>query len=240
MDSLTKILKATALLVVCLIGYLVLFLGFFILSSWIRAIILIPDDATLWAVREPYNTITSVFELIIFIAVILLYYRIKERKNENKSLLYIKTINFFKAKNKMITAILLGMLYLYFINIICITGETIVLRGTFSPLGKEYSLKDVAKVDTGFTSSKKLFGSSKSTFYYKITLKDGKKFDINSFSSKGKNYEGNTYSAIEDIDKKIMENSSDVVKTASLDNYENVRLAQQYMDTFERIIENIR
>ena len=240
MDSLTKILKATALLIVCLIGYLVVFFGFFILFSWIRGIILIPDDATLWAVREPYSAVTSIFELIIFIVIILFYYRIKERKNENKSLLYRKTINFFKAKNKIIAVILLGMLYLYFINIICITGETIVLHGTFSPLGKAYSLKDVAKVDTGFTSSKKLFGSSKSTFYYKITLKDGKKFDINSFSSKGKNYEGDTYSAIEDIDKIIMDSSSDVVKTASLDNYENVGLAQQDMDRFERIIENKR
>jgi hypothetical protein len=227
-------------IILILISSLVVFLLFFIAILWIQGNLFIPEDFTIWGVRGPFDKIVFVFECVIFFGLISCYFKMKKRKTGKEALMYAPSIKFSKS-NKIIGAILMiVMLYLYFINIMCIKDESIILRSIFSPLGKEYSLEDVKEVETGFNSKKKFFGSSKGTFYYIITLKDGKKIDINNFSSEGKKYEGDTYSAVEEIDKKIMEINHEVVKTSSLDYYEYAGVADQYMDRFERIIKNKR
>ena len=238
MKNLKEFLKEiTAIIVIVIISFVV-FLLFFVSISWIQGNLFIPKEFTIWGVRAPYDKIVFVFEFIIFFSLISCYFKMKKRKTGQDALMYVMSVKLFKS-NKIIGVILIiVMLYLYSINIMCIKDERITLRSTFSPLGEEYSLKDVKKVETGFNSSKKIFGSSKGTFYYIITLNDGKKFDINNFSSEGKEYEEDTYSAIEELDKRIIESNPNVVKTSSLDYYDYAGLAQQYMDRFERIIKN--
>lgn len=240
MNNLKQFAKEIVAIILILIISLVVFLLFFVSISWIQGNLFIPEDFTIWGVREPYDKIVFVFECMIFFLLISCYFKIKKRKTGKEALMYAPSIEFSKS-NKIIGAILMiVMLCLYFTNIMCIKDESIVLRSTLSPLGKEYCLEDIKAVETGFNSKKKFFGASKGTFYYIITLKDGKKFDINNFSSEGKKYEEDTYSAIEEIDKKIMESNPNVVKASSLDYYEYAGLAQQYMDRFKRIIENKR
>ncbi|PRR82253.1 hypothetical protein [Clostridium vincentii] len=235
MKNLKEFSKEIVAIILILVVSLVVFLLFFISFSWIQGNLFIPEEFTIWGVRAPYDKIVSVIECIIFFGLISAYFKMKKRKTGKEALMYASRIEFSKSI-KIIGAIV--MLYLYFINIMCIKDEMITLRSTFSPLGKEYSLQDVKKVETGFNSNKKFLGSSKGTFYYIIILNDGKKIDINNFSSEGKKYEEDTYSAIEEIDKRIMESNSELVKTSSLDYSEYAVLDQQYMDRFERIINN--
>lgn len=240
MDCFKGFLKGIAVMLLGIIILLVLTFGSYIFISWIQGIILIPDNFTIWGIREPYSKIAFIFPYIICGGILYLLFKIKERKEQYKISLSYKTKKFLKVSKAVVPIIFLIILYIFYINIICITDQTIILRDTFNPLGIEYSLNDVKVIETGFASKKEFLGVSKGTFYYKITLKDGEKIDINNFSAEGKKYEEDTYSAIEEIDKKIMESNDDVVKTSSLDYYEYAGLADQYMDRFQRIIENKR
>lgn len=207
------------------IGLILVLIGYFIILSKVI-------EATLpkgWYFYEPTKHIFYLITMI-FLA-------------ENLASFFKKNIfRIFAKKSKIISvALLILCSYIFVTNIVVFTEDKVIVKSTFNPKGKEYSYKDVEKVNAHFSKGgiiERLLNSKyKGNFLYDITL-DGKVYTLSqpSVNTNSKYSEDKAYIELEDLDKKLVEMK--VKKESSDQYYENNTLDQEYRDRFMRIINN--
>ncbi|MGG7177872.1 hypothetical protein ACQPU1_09775 [Clostridium paraputrificum] len=201
--------------------------------------LIVGNDFDIWVVVTPYYYLIFLIGIIIIFFLRLIYEKIY-KSNNGEHILDIMIYNLIKKYKILFSTAILIVLYLIIVNIVSIEDEKIAIHSTFNPLGKEYSLQDIVQVETGFTGKKTLINwKERGTFYYKIKLKDGKEFDLNGSGGESEVYGEHTYLSIEEIDKRLFKDNSNIIKKSSLDNYEYAGLDDEYMERFKRIIKNV-
>lgn len=219
---------------------IVIFIFGFIVMNTVQQWLLVADDFDIWFMISPWSSGIFIIEmcLIEFVIDKLWKRRIKDSNDDDELEFREKVVRQFKKYRKVNMTIIAITLYVVFINVAWVKGEQIFLRSTLRPLGKSYSINDIVQIDTGFYSNNVPLIHSKGEFYYIITLEDGKKINLNKMGAEGSHYGDDTYLSIEEIDSRIMNSNTDVIKNSSYDNSKYAYLDDIYMDRFKRIIEN--
>lgn len=201
----------------------------FMISSLLKS-----KESIFWVAGERFNL------LFLFEGILILYFPslmqlLRKKKYKTVNLKMQKIVKYLWGLFVCIISILI---YIIVTDSTYITNEHIVHRSFLNPTGTIYTYQEVNKIETGFYGKKRFLGSSKGTFYYCITLKDGTRIDLNNQISvdtdKIEDYE--TYKEIENVDNKMMHLG--IEKISSTESIEFNHLDERYKKRFLRIINN--
>ncbi|WP_225742807.1 hypothetical protein [Marinilactibacillus sp. Marseille-P9653] len=164
MEKISSALKGLFLIFVAfiltIIGYL--------LFGYIQRIVLVPDDFLLWTVNFSVNTVVVIVELALIIGLYYLFH--KPFRDHIKSVLLKITFveKFRKPIIRSIIAIILFCFYSMITAVTVITPDKIIDHSFLHPLGREFTYKDVVKIDAKVKGERFLipFSYSEGEFFY--------------------------------------------------------------------------
>lgn len=115
------------------------------------------------------------------------------------------------------------------VNFTAVKENEIVKYGLFHLSGKNYSLADTDKIETGFGKD--------GEFYYNVEI-DGKKFKLASygFSSINDKYDDSAWSEYQYIDRRIFEMNPEIQKKSSMERIDKYGYDQEEQEMFREII----
>lgn len=238
-----KVLKAILkliLVIILIVIAVITTIALFAFLGFLQEMFLIPAGYELWVTNGYYILLLLGIEVLIISYFRVLYIRKTKKSIDENDEIISFVIKFVTKYKKISTLTIIIMLYLVFINVLTLRGDDIIVRSTFNPFGRTYTIQDVEKVKTGFRGKFNIpYAQEKGEFFYKITMKDGKTFNLNGGAgSEGEMYNDDTYLPIEVFDKKLMKYNNSVKKESSTENIEYANIGQVYIDRFVRIIEN--
>lgn len=216
-------------------------LGFFVLISIIQARIFLPNEYIMWIFKSPFKSLIFIYELYIIFGFFCIFNKdlrrfIRFSINAKSSFIKRKKILFISS----FVTINIVLIYTILFNVTVISNSNIVNYTFLSPKGKEYSYKDIVKIETGVYGKKSPFLStgSKGEFYYIIQLSDGTKIDLAEVG--GTMNEEDPRFIIERLDREYVNRG--ISKVSSMENFEYCTkyLDKIYTDKIRNILENTR
>lgn len=177
-----------------------------------------------------------IFEIYLFIGFFYLF---------NKDLSEIwRNGRLFKKYRKLVIAAFFTfnvvLIYTIISAVAVITHDKIIDYSFLSPQGREYSLVEIVKINTGVYGKGRpsLFKHSKGDFFYIIELNDGTKIDLTQVGGV-KNDEDERF-VIEKLDIQFV--NMGIPKESSMKNFEYSKkgLAKVYTDKIRNILENMK
>jgi len=232
-----KLLRGTIYYVLLIIGVVILSIAFGALISAIQSMLFLPKDYTMWIFKYPINRLFFIFEL--YIIILLIHILKKGLKWTNKS---EKNVVKKRKKTFIVPFAIVNIILLYTIifNVTVITNNKII-NYTFScPQGKEYSYKDVVKIEAGVYGKKSNipYSHGKGDFYYIIKLNDGTRIDLAEAGGVNIYYDEDPRFILERLDRELVK--LDVSKVSSMENFQycTKNLAKIYTDKIRSILEN--
>ena len=191
-----------------------------------------PKETVFWVAGDKTSLI-FIFEIIIILYVAPKLYGLRNVENR-----FTEVEKFIKKHWLKMLLIYVAFVYIIVTDTTYISGNKILHKSFFNPVGTQYSYNDVTGIDAGFYGKNNFLAQSKGTFYYFIRLKDGTRIDLNNAgkvnTDRISNYE--TYKEIEEFDNKIM--NLDVTKISNSDYMELSGLDVKYTERFLKIINN--
>lgn len=228
-----KRVKNIVIYLVLMIIIVAITIGGFLFLEILQEMIFVNGEYIMWIFKWPYNRLVFIFEIYLMIFFVSKINKLNFDKDTKKASIWASNkIKRFKGIFLVLNIILL---YVMIVNVTVIKRENIIDYSVLKPLGKEYSYKDISKIETGIYGSNIPFVREKGEFYYYLEFNDGHKINLNNILG-GTYNELDTYEEIEIIDRELVLLGID--KESSRDNIDYCDLAQTYVDRFERIINN--
>ncbi len=219
------------LLLLIIIGIIIIVFSVFIGVTVLQTKLFMNDSVFLYAVPKTSTMILiliTVFYGYCFVGCCL--------KNRQTSIDDVKEYFFiFKRFYKYIIPISFVALLIVIFNVTTVSPTEMKSYSLINPLGRTYTFEDIESVETGFLTGYIQIMGSQGDFFYNVTMKDNKTIAFSNTQTLSQ-YEDDTYSEIEYLDKLIMQRS--VKKNSSTDGVEHAYLDQYYIDRFIRIIKN--
>lgn len=228
-----NVVKKILMYLVLMVIIVVITIGGFLLLEVLQEMLFVHGKYIMWIFKWPYNRLVFIFEIYLIILLVSKINKIDFDKDTKEASIWASSkIKKFKGIFLVLNIILL---YVMLVNVTVIKENNIIDYSALKPLGKEYSYKDITKIETGIYDSKIPFVREKGEFYYCLEFNDGNKVNLN--NTLGGTYEVlDTYEEIEILDKNLVALGID--KESSLNNIEDCNLDQTYVDRFKRIINN--
>lgn len=236
-----NILKSIIFWILSIGGIIILTIGVFILLSVLQSKLFLPEEYVMWIFKSPFSNLIFIYEIYIIFGFAYIFN--KHLRWFIKNILEAKNVFFKRYKIALLSIFItlnILMIYTILFNVTVITNSKIINYTFLSPQGKEYSYKDIVKIETGIYGKKQSFPymRSKGEFYYIIHLNDGTKIDLAE--------DGGTKNAddprfiIEKLDMQYV--NMGIYKQWSLDNFVfcTKHLDKIYTDKIRQIIENTK
>ncbi len=228
-----KIVKNILIYLVLMIIIVALTIGGFLFLEVLQETIFVNGEYIMWIFKWPYNRLVFILEIYLMIFFVSKINKLNFDKDTKKASIWASNkIKRFKGIFLVLNIILL---YVMIVNVTVIKGENIIDYSALKPLGKEYSYKDISKIETGIYGSNIPFVREKGEFYYYLEFNDGHKINLNDILG-GTYDELDTYEEIEIFDKNLVALGTE--KESSLKNIDKCDLDEVYVERFERIINN--
>ncbi|WP_413303502.1 hypothetical protein AA0X95_26225 [Bacillus sp. 1P10SD] len=231
-----KKILAFILRVLGFIAIILLSIGIFVLIAFMQEALFVPKEYIIWIFRSPYSGLIFIFEVYLFVGYFYLF-----NKEFRDAWRYGK---FFRQYRKIIltavAAFTIVLLYTFITPVTVVKADKIVNYSFLTPQGKEYSYKDIVKIQTGVYGKGRssVFGHSKGDFFYIIELNDGTRIDLAEVGGTPKDEDERFI--IEKLDIRLV--SMNIPKEASMKNFEYTKksLAKIYTDKIRNILENTK
>lgn len=237
-----RILKKLVFWLLFIIAIFILTISFFALIGAIQRKMFFHEGYVLWIFKTPFSSLIFIYEFYFIFGFSYIFSKnfrwvVKEVVNsKNDFIRRYKTILI-----PAFTVLNIVLIYTILFNVTAIGSDKIINYTFSSPKGKEYTYKDIVKIEAGIHGEKKSFPSlqSKGDFYYIIQLNDGIKIDLNNEVSGTKDNEDPRF-VIEKLDKEYVDMG--ISKVASMKNFEYTTksLDKIYTDKIKNILENIK
>jgi len=217
-------------------------ISFFALIGAIQRKLFFHEEYILWIFKSPFSSLIFIYELYFVLGFSYIFSKdlrwiIKEFTNSKNG--FIK-----RQKTILIpafTVLNIVLIYTILFNVTVIGNDKIINYTFSSPKGKEYTYKDIVKIEAGIHGEKKSFPSlqSKGDFYYIIQLNDGIEIDLNNEVGGTRNNDDPRF-VLEKLDKEYVDMG--ISKVASMKNFEYTTksLDKIYSDKIKNILENIK
>ncbi len=236
-----KILKKIVLWLFFIIAIFILTISFFALISAIQRKMFLHEEYILWIFKSPFSSLIFIYELYFVLGFSYIFSKdlrwiIKEVVNSKNGFIKRHKIIFISV----FTVLNIVLIYTILFNVTVIGSNKIINYTFLSPSGKEYTYKDIVKIEAGIYGKKQSFPSiqSKGDFYYIIQLNDGVRIDLNNEVG-GTKDNGDPRFVLEKLDKEYVDMG--IPKVASMKNFEYTtkNLDKIYSDKIKNILENI-
>lgn len=213
-------------------------MGIFILIVTIQEKLFVPNDYLMWTFNYPNSRFVFIYELYLFFGFFYIFHR-EFRKVFNLS---NSKYSFIKRNRKHIFTLFIAsniaLFYIIISAVTAITSNKIIDYSFFHPQGREFSYKDVVKINAGVYGKKLYipFTHSKGDFFYIIELDNGKKIDLTEVGETIN--DEHEYFIIEELDRKFV--NMGIPKDSSMENfrYTTGHLDKIYTDKIRSILEN--
>lgn len=236
-----RILKAIVFWILSIIGLVILTVSFFALIAYVQTRLFLPEGYIMWIFKSPFSGLVFIYELYIIFGFVYFF-------NKDLRWLIRRGINsknsIIKRHKTLIISIFITLnivlIYTILFNVTVIGNSKIINYTFLSPHGKEYSYKDIVKIETGIYDKKQYLPAmrSKGEFYYIIQLNDGTKVDLTEMG--GAKNDDDPRFIIEKLDRQYVDMG--ISKVSSMENFEfsTKHLDKIYTDKIQNILENIK
>ena len=236
-----RILKAVIFWILSMIGIFILTIIFFALLADVQTRLFFFEEYIMWIFKSPLSRLVFIYELYMIYGFAYVF-------SKDIRWLIRRGINFKKGIIKRYKTIIififislnLVLIYTILFNVTVIGNDKIINYTFLSPYGKDYSYKDIVKIETGIYGKKQPWPSlsSKGDFYYIIQLNDGTKVDLTEMGG-AKNNDDSRF-IIEKLDSQYVDMG--ISKVSSMKNFEycTKHLDKIYTDKIRNVLENIK
>lgn len=234
-----RILKKIVFWVFFIIGLIILTISFFALIAAIQRKMFLHEEYILWIFKSPFSSLIFIYEIYFILGFSYIFSKYTRKIIKE----VINSKNGFIKRHKIIFISVFAVLNIVLIYTILfnvtVVGNNKIINYTFlSPKGKEYTYKDIVKIEAGIHGKRRTFPylQSKGDFYYIIQLKDGTKIDLNEVGGI-KNNDDPRF-VLEELDRQYVDMG--ISKVASMKNFEYTteHLDKIYTDKIKSILEN--
>jgi hypothetical protein len=234
-----RAIKSIVFWILSIIVLVIITISVFVLISAIQENLFLPEDYIMWIYKSPFSSLMYIYEFYIIFGFAYLFN--KDVRLLIKEGISLKT-GFIKRYKALFiyTFMILNIVLIYTIifNVAVISSNRITNYTFLLPQGKEYSHKDVVKIETGIYGKKQSFLTmrSRGEFYYIIELNDGTRIDLAEMG--GAKNEDDPRFIIEKLDRQYVDMG--ILKVSSMENfqYTTKSLDKIYTDKIRNILEN--
>jgi len=143
-------LKKGILYIVAAIIFFIVFLGIIVGVTGLQEQFLVPKVFELWITIHPWYSGIYLIEVILILLIVRTCKNITGYKSIEAKKIDDKIICFLKKHIVVFSITICVIFYLVFINIGWVKGDNIMIRSTFKPFGKQYTINDIVEIKTGF------------------------------------------------------------------------------------------